>query len=103
MSIVEYVRYDVVDRDADAFVAAWHAVYPIISGCVDCLDVELRRGLEAPDEFVARVVWTSVDGHHAFRATPDFARFKSALAGYSIASIGRYDAVAIAGDGAASS
>jgi heme-degrading monooxygenase HmoA len=91
MSIVEYVRYRI--DDAEAFEAAWQRAWPIIASAPGCESFELRRGVEEPTEFIARVVWTSIDHHLRFRSSDVFAGFKANFADHTIASLGHYELI----------
>jgi quinol monooxygenase YgiN len=55
------------------------AALSIIAEAEGCLGATSMQCIERPDEFVLRITWVAVSDHEAFRATPDFARFRAEL------------------------
>lgn len=96
MSVVEYVRYRIPADRADDFVASWRAAFPSVCDVPGHESVELRRGVEDPSEFVARVTWTSIEDHLRFREAPEFPAFKAHFSDFTIESIRHYEQVDLA-------
>lgn len=93
MSVVEYVRYRIPAEQAEAFVAAWKAARPLAASVPGQEAMELRRGVEDPTDFFARVTWTSLDDHLRFRDSAVFPTFKSHFVGFTIESMSHYEVV----------
>ncbi|MEZ4453876.1 MAG: antibiotic biosynthesis monooxygenase [Nannocystaceae bacterium] len=78
--IVEYIRYTIpAARDA-AFLAAYERASASLRASPVCLAYELTRCDEAPERYILRIEWTSVEGHlRGFRGGPEFAGFFQAV------------------------
>jgi quinol monooxygenase YgiN len=71
---IEYIRYDVAD--ADALMSAYNTARLSLDNSPHCLGYELSRCTDAPNVFMLRIIWDSVDGHmNGFRKSADFQRF----------------------------
>jgi quinol monooxygenase YgiN len=78
--IIEYIRYKVAADDAEALVAAYRVAATSLQSSEHCQGFELARCTEAPESFVLRIVWDSLDGHlHGFRSSPEFQQFFRAI------------------------
>jgi hemoglobin len=74
--IVEYVQYELPEDQTAAFESAYEEAGSYLSDCPLCLGWELRRCVEEPGRFVARIEWTSQEAHERdWRASPEFASF----------------------------
>lgn len=74
--IVEYVRYTIDAARAEAFEAAYARAAAALDASLHCLAYELSRCVEAPESYVLRIEWDSVDGHlHGFRRSAEFTAF----------------------------
>lgn len=96
MSVVEYVRYRIPEDRAADFVASWRVAYPSVRDVPGHESVELRRGVEDPTEFFARVTWSSIEDHLRFREAPEFPAFKAHFSGFTIESVLHYEQVDLA-------
>jgi len=47
-----------------------------------CHGITLRRCVEEPNVFLYQIEWESLELHHAFRASPLFAEYRSHITGY---------------------
>jgi quinol monooxygenase YgiN len=96
--VVEYIRYKIGAERADAFLAAYRAAEPSLRGSPACLGYELTRCTEAPESFILRIEWQSVEAHlEGFRKSPGFQGFLQAVRPYlgDIEEMRHYDATGI--------
>lgn len=93
MSVVEYVRYRVPIEQADEFVAVWRSARPMVQDVPGHESMELRRGVEDPTDFFARVTWTTIEDHFRFREAPEFAEFKGRFVDFTVESVSHYEAI----------
>jgi quinol monooxygenase YgiN len=78
--IVEYVRYMIAQKRADAFEAAYAQARESLDASPECLGYELSRCTEDASSYVLRIEWESVEAHLAgFRKGPRFPVFLSAI------------------------
>lgn len=78
--VVEYVRYQIAADRAEVFEAAYRTAAERLRASANCLAFELARCAEAPDQYVLRIEWDSVDGHlEGFRKGPQFPPFLAAI------------------------
>jgi quinol monooxygenase YgiN len=47
-----------------------------------CHGITLRRCVEEPNVFMYQIEWESLELHHAFRASPLFAEYRSHITGF---------------------
>ena len=94
-AIIEYVRYDIPVESREAFKSSYKVALPLLTGAPGCESWELRQGVENPSEFIARVLWTSIDHHIMFRESANFPVFKANFVGVEIVSIGHYEQVVL--------
>ena len=81
--IVEYVRYTIDAARAEAFEAAYARAAAALEASPHCLAYELSRCVEAPESYVLRIEWDSVDGHlQGFRRSAEFAAFFAEIRPY---------------------
>jgi len=78
--IVEYIRYGIEAARAEEFEAAYERAVKSLRASAHCLGYELSRCKEAPDSFVLRIEWDSLQGHlEGFRKSPEFTPFLAAI------------------------
>jgi quinol monooxygenase YgiN len=81
--IVEYVRYRIPSDHAAAFLADYARATDVLDADEHCLNWEISRGHEEPDNWVVRITWDSLAGHEqGFRQAPHFADFFTAVRRY---------------------
>ena len=81
--VVEYIRYKITADRADAFVLAYEHAAASLRASPVCFGYELTRCAEAPESFILRIVWQSVEDHlKGFRASPEFRPFLEAVKPY---------------------
>ncbi|RYG75343.1 antibiotic biosynthesis monooxygenase [bacterium] len=81
--ILEYVRYTVDADRASAFVDAYAVAGKSLEASPHCKGYELSRCTEAPESFILRIEWDSVEGHlQGFRASAEFRAFFAAIRPY---------------------
>jgi len=73
---VEYIRYKIsADKQKD-FVEAYTKASVQLDQSIYCLGYELTKCEEAPESFILRIEWTSVNDHlEGFRKSTEFAEF----------------------------
>src|SRR6185503_14501558 len=57
---VEYIRYRIPAKSAADFEAAYARAAEALAAAPECLGYELTRGVDEPDQYVLRIVWTSL-------------------------------------------
>jgi quinol monooxygenase YgiN len=62
-----------------AFITAFPTGAQYIRAAKNCHSVSLRQCVERPNCFILHVEWDSVEDHNAFRASPDFAKWRAAV------------------------
>jgi quinol monooxygenase YgiN len=81
--IVEYVRYTIDEARAEVFEAAYAQAAAALEASPHCLAYELSRCVEAPESYVLRIEWDSVEGHmQGFRRSAEFQAFFVAIRPY---------------------
>ena len=81
--VLEYIRYGIPPEQAEEFEAAYRTASACLDRSEHCLGYELARSVEAPENYVLRIEWDSVDGHlMGFRRAPEFAPFLEAIKPY---------------------
>lgn len=70
--IVEYLKFVVPDPAGERFRNVYPQAGAVLAANSHCLDWELRRSVEHPDEHIVRVAWDSSAGHVSFRDTLGF-------------------------------
>ena len=81
--IIEYIRYEIPDAQADAFITAYQRASESMRASPHCLGYELSRCSEEPTSFILRIVWDSLQGHlEGFRKSPLFRPFLQAIQPY---------------------
>lgn len=74
--VIEYIRYDIPEEQAEAFLTAYRDAAAELRGSEHCLDHEISRCIEEPTSFVVRIRWDSMHGHlEGFRKAPEFPSF----------------------------
>ena len=78
--ILERALMTVKHGQAEAFKAAFAKARPHIAGSKGCRKVEMRQGIEHPDDFLLLVWWDTVENHMVdFRESPAFAEWRALL------------------------
>ena len=101
--VVEYIRYKIPEPDAAAFEAAYEHAREALDGSEHCLSYELSRGVEAPEDYILRIEWDSLQGHEGgFRKSAAFRPFFQAVRPYfdNIEEMRHYRATAVTGSSA---
>jgi quinol monooxygenase YgiN len=81
--IVEYIRYEIENAQAEAFMGAYERAADCLRVSPHCLGYELTRCTEAQESFILRILWDSAEGHlTGFRKGPDFKPFLAAIQPY---------------------
>lgn len=96
--IVEYIRYTIETERANEFTNAYERAAVSLRSSPHCLSYELTRCTEAPESFVLRIVWDSLDGHlQGFRKSAEFRPFLAAIQPFipNIAEMRHYEATTI--------
>lgn len=74
--IVEYIRYNIPDEKAAAFIAAYNDAAEPLLASPNCLGYDVTRCSEDPTKFTVRIHWDSSEGHlKGFRGGPQFPAF----------------------------
>ena len=77
---IEYIRYDLVAREAEEFLHAYGVAAEALRAAPECMAFELARCEEAPRSFVLRIEWQSTAAHlQGFRKGPHFPPFLAAI------------------------
>jgi hemoglobin len=100
--IVEYIRYQVAEDRAAGFEAAYGRAAVSLEAAPQCVDYELSRCVDAPDQYILRITWTSADDHTAgFRAGPHFGAFFAEVKPYfaDIQEMRHYERTSVMGAG----
>ena len=61
--VVEYVRYTIEPERSEIFLRAYEDAQRSLQESPQCLGFELSRCTEAPDHFILRIEWRSVEDH----------------------------------------
>ena len=81
--IVEYIRYQIPDDDAQAFEDAYRAAAESLEASAHCERYEVARCTEDPAAYTVRIEWDSAEGHlQGFRGSPQFGSFFAAVRPY---------------------
>jgi heme-degrading monooxygenase HmoA len=78
--ILEHVVLPVIPGRECDFLEAFAEARPIIEASPGFIDLELRRGIERPNEFLMLVRWETLEAHtQGFRSSPAYARWRELL------------------------
>jgi quinol monooxygenase YgiN len=78
--VVEYIRYSIDMRRAEAFEQAYRRAVKALEASEHCERYEVSRCSEDPTQHVVRIEWDSEQGHLAgFRQSPEFRSFLEAV------------------------
>jgi hemoglobin len=81
--IVEYIRYQIPEDEADAFEDAYRSAAASLEASPHCERYELAQCTEDPGAYTVRIEWDSADGHlREFRGGPEFRSFYAAVRPY---------------------
>lgn len=74
--VIEYIRYQIPEEQAAAFLLAYKQAQHALQASPHCLRYELSRCVEEPTRHVLRIEWDSVEGHmQGFRRSEQFRAF----------------------------
>lgn len=83
--VLEIAQYTAQPGKADDFQAGLRKGLEIIRKAKGCLSATPRRQIEDPDKFVVTIEWETLEDHTVgFRGSPQFAEYRSHLAGLYI-------------------
>jgi heme-degrading monooxygenase HmoA len=78
--ILERALITVKPGQAEAFKQAFAKARPHIEGSKGCRKVEMRQGIEHPDNFLLLVWWDTLEDHNiGFRESPAFTEWRAIL------------------------
>jgi heme-degrading monooxygenase HmoA len=78
--ILERALITVKPGQAEAFKQAFAKARPHIEGSKGCRKVEMRQGVEHPDDFLLLVWWDTLEDHNiGFRESPAFTEWRAIL------------------------
>ena len=78
--ILERALITVKPGQAEAFKQAFAKARPHIEGSKGCRKVEMRQGIEHPDDFLLLVWWDTLEDHNiGFRESPAFTEWRALL------------------------
>ena len=78
--ILERALITVKSGQAEAFKQAFAKARPHIEGSKGCRKVEMRQGIEHPDDFLLLVWWDTLEDHNiGFRESPAFTEWRAIL------------------------
>ena len=78
--ILERALITVKPGQAEAFKQAFAKARPHIEGSKGCRKVEMRQGIEHPDDFLLLVWWDTLEDHNiGFRESPAFTEWRGIL------------------------
>lgn len=78
--ILERALIIVKSGQAEAFKQAFAKARPHIEGSKGCRKVEMRQGIEHPDDFLLLVWWETLEDHNiGFRESPAFTEWRAIL------------------------
>lgn len=81
--IVEYIRYTIPAAECAQFEQDYALAGKSLEASSHCLGYELSRCEEAPDSYILRIEWDSVEGHmQGFRSSNAFRSFFAAIKPY---------------------
>ncbi len=81
MPLLEIARMRCLPGKGDALAAGLAQGAQIIGGHPGCLEIEVVRGLENPDEFVLLARWESIAAHQDYLQSARSPEFRSCIAG----------------------
>jgi quinol monooxygenase YgiN len=80
MMIVEYIRYELKTHEPDELVGAYAQASEALRAAPECLGYDLAQCADAPNSFILRIRWESVEAHmQGFRRGPQFPPFFAAI------------------------
>jgi quinol monooxygenase YgiN len=78
--VVEYIRYNIDNGRAQAFLEAYGDAAEALRASDHCERYEVSRCSEDPTQHVVRIEWDSEQGHlSGFRQSPEFRSFFEAV------------------------
>ncbi len=81
--IVEYIRYKIPAARAGEFERDYADAGRSLDASPHCLGYELTQCTEAPESYVLRIEWDSIEGHlQGFRSSAAFREFFAAIKPY---------------------
>ncbi len=100
--ILEYIRYRIDESSAAEFEAAYARAADAMHKSEHCIDFELSRAVEKPDNYILRITWDSLDGHlTGFRGSELFRAFFAEVKNYvgAIDEMQHYELTSVTGTG----
>jgi truncated hemoglobin YjbI/quinol monooxygenase YgiN len=101
---VEYIRYEIPERNSADFLSAYTRAADQLAASPSCVDYELTRCEEEPEHYILRITWTSTQDHlQGFRTSELFPAFFEAIGPYvtNIQEMRHYRPTPVHGTGAA--
>ena len=81
--VLEVALIDVQEGAEQAFCDAYsQARSEVLASVEDVGPVRMTQGVETPTRFVLLIEWPSVAAHDAFRASPEFSRWRELIGPY---------------------
>jgi heme-degrading monooxygenase HmoA len=78
--VFEYVRYTIPPERSEEFEKAYARAASALAASEHCLGWELSRCVEAPEHYILRLAWDSLEGHEqGFRSSAQFRDFLAAV------------------------
>lgn len=78
-TVIEHATMRAGSGQEIAIAQALTAALAVVASAEGCLGTSLLHCIERPDEFVLRVVWTSVQAHHDFRSAAIYSTYRKHL------------------------
>jgi len=83
--VLEHAIFPVKPGQAKEFEAAWVKARAVIIAAKGCKSVEMRQGIESPDNFMLLVEWETLEEHmQGFRQSPAIKEFGALLAPFLV-------------------
>jgi quinol monooxygenase YgiN len=79
--VTEFAEITVKQGMGKKFIAGVQASTQVFVQAPGCHGMKLHRSIESPTHFVLNVEWDSVEAHKLFRASPDFAVWRTNVGG----------------------
>lgn len=101
---VEYIRYRVSAEHAAGFEAAYARAAEALAAAPECVGYELTRGVDEPDQYVLRIVWTSLEAQQEeYLKGEHSSAFFSEIEAYhgDVVDLRHYEATGVRGGGGA--
>ena len=80
--VTEIARFTAQPGQEDKLREGLTNAMPVFHRDPACHGIMLRRCVEEPNVFMYQIEWESLELHHAFRASPLFAEYRSHITGF---------------------